>query len=253
MFAKELAVAQSIAREAGVIMLQYFDADQKVETKSDNSPVTIADKLINSLAIERLLASFPDDGIIGEEESTAEYGMGRKWFCDPIDGTVAYICGTPTAAFSLGLVLDGKPVMGVVYDPFLDRLYTGVTGEPSRCNGNEIKVSNVDINSGNLAVSSHVSSLPKTKYFQRMIDDNIRILAFNGAVHKTCLVATGRIVGYVENGLNPHDTAAVQVILEGAGGRMTSIDGKALDYCKPFKGAIASNSLVHEKIVKYCA
>ncbi|HEX7724668.1 MAG TPA: inositol monophosphatase [Candidatus Paceibacterota bacterium] len=252
-FSKEIEVAKSIALEAGVIMLKYFDEDQKVEIKDDNSQVTIADKLINSLVIQKLSVAFPDDGVIGEEESNSEYGNGRKWFCDPIDGTAGYIWGTPTAMFSLGLVIDGKPVIGVTYDPFLKKMYTGAKGEKSLCNGKPISVSNLDLKSGIFAISGSARSLPTRKYFQRMIDDDIRMATFSGAVYKYCLVARGKFVGYVEHGVNAHDTAASQVILEGAGGRMTSIDGKELDYTRPFKGAIASNGVAHDDIVRYCS
>lgn len=252
-FTKELEIATAIARSAGAIMLKYFDEDQKVEIKEDDSQVTIADKLINSLVIQELSQAFPDDGVIGEEESNTVYGAGRKWFCDPIDGTAGYIWGTPTAMFSLGLVIDGKPVMGVTYDPFLKKMYTGVTGKKSLCNDRPLSVSDLDLKSGIFAVSGSVRSLPSRKYFQRMIDDNIRMATFSGAVYKYCLVAKGKLVGYVEHGVNAHDTAASQVILEGAGGRMTSIDGKDLDYTKRFKGAIASNGISHEEIVRYCS
>lgn len=252
-FTKELSAAVNIAKEAGVIMLKYFDANQQVEIKNDKTFVTIADKLINSLAIKRLAESFPNDGVIGEEESTSEYGMGRKWFCDPIDGTAAYVRSTPTAMFSLALVVDGKPVMGVAFDPFMNRMYTGITGEKSLCNGKELAVSNVDLTTGTVAVSGSVKSLPKTKYFQQMIDDKVRLTCFSGAVYKCCLLAKGKLVGYVENGVNAHDLAAAQVIVEGAGGKITSVDGSLLEYSKPFKGAIASNGVVHESMIKYCS
>ena len=94
-------------------MRQYFDIDQEGEWKDDGTPVTIADTAINRLVIERIVEAFPEDGVIGEEESNTEYGMGRKWFCDPIDGTKAYTWGVATAMFSLGLVVDGVPVAGV--------------------------------------------------------------------------------------------------------------------------------------------
>jgi fructose-1,6-bisphosphatase/inositol monophosphatase family enzyme len=90
-YSTELAVAKSIARQAGALMLRYFDGDDKqTERKRDNSPVTIADKEINRLVIDELQKHF-SDGIIGEEESTAEYGTGRRWICDPIDGTKGYV------------------------------------------------------------------------------------------------------------------------------------------------------------------
>ncbi|MDP1689016.1 MAG: inositol monophosphatase [bacterium] len=252
-YKKELLTAKGIAKEAGVIMLQYFDEDQNIEFKADNSPVTIADKLINSLVIQKLSIAFPDDGVIGEEESNTNYGDGRKWFCDPIDGTIAYVWGVPTAMFSLGLVVDGKPVIGVAYDPFLDKMYIGETGKKSFCNDKIISVSNLDMKSGILAVTSSIKSIRKTEYYQKMIDDNLRLASFSGAVYKSCLVAKGKFVGYIEKGVNAYDVAAVQVIIEGAGGKITSLENKELDYLKPFKGAIISNGIVHDEIIRYCS
>lgn len=252
-YEKELEVAKSLAREAGVIMLQYFDADQKIEIKADNSLVTIADKLINSLVIDRLAILFPDDGVIGEEESNTEYGPGRKWFCDPIDGTAGYVWGVPTAMFSLALVVDGKPAIGVAYDPFLDRMYVGKIGTKSLCNDKPISVSGLNFKSGIFAVSSNVKSLSKTKYFSRMIEDNVSFACLSGMVYKTCLIAKGKLIGGVLSGADAYDVAAVQVILEGAGGKISSLEGKELDYSRPFKGAIVSNKIVHNQIIKYCS
>lgn len=252
-YEKELILAKSIAKEAGEIMLRYFDADQEIEIKADNSQVTIADKLINTLVIERIAEAFPGDGVIGEEESTSEYGFGRKWFCDPIDGTAAYVWGVPTAMFSLALAVDGIPVVGVAYDPFLDRLYAGRVGQKSHCNDKEIAVSSLDFSSGIFAITSSVRSLLESRYFRRMVEDRVRFASFSGAVYKSCLVAKGKLIGYIEPGVNAHDMAAVHVILEGAGGKITAIDGGKLDYAKPFKGAIVSNGIVHEDILRYCA
>lgn len=252
-FKLELVTAISIAKESGQIMLKYFDDEQFVETKEDNSQVTIADKIINSLVISRLSKIFPDDGVIGEEESNSDYGNGRKWFCDPIDGTRGYIWGVPTAMFSLALVIDGKPVVGVVYDPFLDRMYTGIHGERSYCNFKILTVSKLTLKTGVFAVSSSLQSLSKTNHFQKMIDDNIRLTSFSGAVYKCCLIAKGKLVGYAEHGVNAHDMAAVHIIVVGAGGKITSIEGNDLDYSKPFKGAIVSNRIAHDEIIKYCS
>lgn len=248
----ELEVAKKVAREAGEIILKYFDGDQKVESKSDGSPVTIADKLINSMVIGRLQKAFPDDGIIGEEESTSEYGMGRKWFCDPIDGTRGFVWGLPTAMFSLALVIDGRPVLGVAYDPFLDKLYTAIKEGKSYCNSQEMNVSGLDLKEGVVAITSSVKSWPKRDYILKILKDNIKVASFGGAVYRFCLVARGKFVGYIEHGLNAHDVAASQVIIECAGGKVTDIEGNKLDYSKPFKGAIASNGMVHDALVEYC-
>ncbi len=250
-YKKELRMAIKIAKKAGRIMLKYFDGDQHIEVKSDRSFVTIADKEINSLVIKMLQKYFPEDGIIGEEESTAEYGMGRRWICDPIDGTAGYVWGVPTAMFSLGLVVDGVPTVGVAYDPFLKKIFTGIKGQKSKCNNKVISVSTRTLkDSGIVGVSGGVKRLVDSPFFRRLIEEKVRVACFSGAVYKCCLVATGKFVGYVEN-VNPHDLAASHVIIEGAGGKVTDFNNQKLDYTKVFKGAVISNGIVHDELVSY--
>lgn len=247
----ELRVAKEIAKEAGKIMLQYFDGDQQIEIKEDNSPVTIADKLINSLVIERLSVAFPKDGVIGEEESNTEYGAGRKWFCDPIDGTKAFVWGTPTAMFSLGLIIDGVPVLGIAYDPFLDRIYEAVKNQGSFCNGAPLKVSKKEIKGGIVAVSSTIGVITKKlNFYNDLSKKGAKLATFSGAVYKACLVAKGKFVGFHGDGTNAHDIAAIHVIVEEAGGKVTDEKGEELDYTKPFKGAVVSNGVVHDEIIE---
>ena len=249
---KEKEIAVSIAREAGKIISEYFDIDQHVEIKEDKTPVTIADKKVNSLVIDRLSKAFPEDGIVGEEESTSEYGMGRKWICDPIDGTAGYTWGTPTAFFSLALVIDGHPVLGVVFDPFLDKMYLGQKGQSSECNGKKISVSSLSITEGTVAVTGSLKNLIKGSYFKKLIDSKIKLSCFSGAVIKACLLAKGKFVGFIEPGVNPHDVAAIHTIVEGAGGKITSLNGGELTYLKPFKGCIISNGITHTELIEYC-
>jgi fructose-1,6-bisphosphatase/inositol monophosphatase family enzyme len=248
-YSKEIAEAKRIAVATGEIILKYFDGEQDVLIKDDNSPVTKADILINELVINELSKSFPDDGIIGEEKSTTNYGDGRKWLCDPIDGTAGYIWGTPTAMFSLALVVDGKPVLGVVYDAFLDKLYSGTVGGGSYCNGIKLKVSEKDLLGGSVAVTADVRRIRSLDYVSRLLETGAHLPVFSGAVYKSCLVARGKFEGYIESGVGPHDMAAVQVIVEEAGGKITGMKGERIDYSKPFRGAIVSNNRVHEELV----
>lgn len=247
-YSKELRVAKKLAKQAGKIMLKYFDADQSVEFKADRSVVTIADKLINDMVIDVLVKKFPEDGIIGEEKSTAEYGLGRKWFCDPIDGTAGYTYGVPTSAFSLGLVVDGKPMLGVTYDPYLKRLYYGIRGKGSFCNGKRLQVSGDDLKDGRMGVTGGVKQLLALRCLPLLIESGAKIACFSGAVSKCSLIARGRLVGYIEN-VCPHDIAASQVIVEEAGGIVTGMNGEVLDYSKPFNGALISNGKVHAQLL----
>ena len=249
-YTKELEVAKKIAKLAGEIMLKYFDGEQGVVMKDDKSPVTKADMEINDLVIEELEKIFPEDGIVGEEKSTASYGQGRRWICDPLDGTAGYTWGIPTAMFSLGLAIDGRPVLGVVYDPFLDRLYEGVSEQGSFCNGVKLQVSDNNLEDGKVAVTSNPVKIKNLKYIDEFDNKGTQLRTLNGAVYKSCLVAKGKFEGYVEHGVGPHDMIAVQVIIEEAGGKVTGVKGETLDYSVPFKGAIVSNGKVHNEIVE---
>lgn len=250
-YKKELETAQEIAREAGKIMRVYFDRKQEVSYKKDASSVTMADIKINDLVIKRLKKLFPEDGIIGEEKSISEYGMGRIWFCDPIDGTAGFIWGTPTAMFSLALVVDGVPTVGVAFDPFLDRMYTAIKGKGSFCNGKRIKVSNDSLKQRYLAVSGGVSRVTRLPYIKEFKSKGVHLAGFSGAVYKGCLIAKGRLIGYIEHGLNAHDVAAVQVIVTEAGGKISGLKSGMLDYTKPLEkeAIVISNTKTHKEII----
>lgn len=249
MYEAELKVAKDVAKKAGGIMLEYFDADQRLDHKDDGSVVTIADKKINSMVIEELTKNF-DDGVIGEEESTAEYGPGRKWICDPIDGTKAFVIGVPTSTFSLALVIDGSPALGVVYDPFLDRLYWGIKDHGSYCNGKKLEVSENDLDGHYVGVSSDNAGLVEgVDVIKRLLKTGAKLDTTHGAVYKSCLVAHGRTVGYMEPRVNPHDVAAIHLLVEEAGGKVTGYGGEELDYSKNFRGVLVSNGKVHESLL----
>lgn len=247
-----LEFAKKLAYEAGEVMRRSFTGEIEWQTKADGTPITKADIDINHTVIEAIKQAFPNDEIIGEEESTTEYGMGRMWFCDPIDGTGAFIWGIPTAMFSLALVVDGRPELGVAYEPMTDRLYWAVRGAGAYCNGRRLQVNTQSLHEGIVAVtSSHWRISRKVSYIERMLDQRISLAGFSGAVAKSLRIAEGRFVGYIEEVVNAYDMAAAHVIIEEAGGKITGLDGSPLDYSRPFKGAIVSNALVHDELVAF--
>lgn len=249
-FSEELYAALAIAYRAGEVMRTYFYCDQQCVTKKDGSPVTVADKAINRLTIEELARLFPADGVIGEEESTTSYGSGRKWFCDPVDGTRAYTWGLPSAMFSLALVIDGVPTVGVAYDPFLDRMFYAQKGLGAFCNTAALKVSSQSLSDGILAITSNPQKIRQsTPYLDEIFRRGITTASFSGAVYKCCLVAFGRLCGYFQEGVGAYDMAASQVIVMEAGGKVTDLDGRDYDYTRPFHGTITSNGVVHDELV----
>ncbi|MEX2014480.1 MAG: inositol monophosphatase [Candidatus Saccharimonadales bacterium] len=251
MYEAELAFAKKLAKKAGDIMLEYFSLDKQTHYKDDASPVTIADKKVNRLVIEELSKQF-DYGIIGEEESTIEYGQENTvWICDPIDGTRAFIYGAPSAMFSLGLVNKGVPVMGVAYDPFLNRMFYAVKGHGSYCNNIKLKVSKNGLRNHYVALASDGEQLLRNaEIVEKIVARGASTVCLEGAVYKSCLVAEGKFVGYFSDDPKTHDLAATAIILEEAGGKITAPDGSKLDFSKYFEGVLATNGVVHEELLE---
>ncbi len=251
MYEAELTFAKKLAKKAGKIMLDYFSLDKQIKYKDDASPVTIADEKVNRLVIEELSKEF-DYEIIGEEESTTKYGKhDTVWICDPIDGTRAFIYGAPSAMFSLGLVSKGVPVMGVAYDPFLDRMFYSIRGQGSYCNGVKLKVSKGNLKDHYVALTSDGGQLLRNeKIVRKIVDAGANTVCLEGAVYKSCLVAEGKFVGYFSDDPKTHDLAATAVILEEAGGMITAPDGTKLDFSKYFTGVLATNGVVHDELLE---
>ena len=109
--------------------------------KKDGSPVTKTDLAINKLVIDRVKKYFPSHGVLGEEQSNYVEKADYVWVCDPVDGTIPFSRGMPTCMFSLGLTFKGKPILGVGYDPFIDRLIFAELGKGAFLNGKKIHVS----------------------------------------------------------------------------------------------------------------
>jgi myo-inositol-1(or 4)-monophosphatase len=138
----DLALLISAAREAGALALDYQARGLTVTAKDDRSPVTDGDFAVNALLKERLLRARPDYGWLSEEtvDNPARLGRRRLFVVDPIDGTTAYLNKQPWYSISLAVVEDGRPIVGVVYAPSLDHLYSGEIGGAPQLNGSAIGV-----------------------------------------------------------------------------------------------------------------
>jgi len=139
-----LDFAIDIAKKAGEIMIKYFNEDNGEFYKHDQTVVTKADTEINEFLINQVKEKYPEHSVDGEEEQFGE--SNYIWVCDPVDGTAAYSRRIPVAVFSLALVVDGAPQIGVVYDPFTDSIYYATKGNGAYRNGNVIKVNNIGFN-----------------------------------------------------------------------------------------------------------
>src|SRR5438477_13085049 len=111
-YERELTIGADIARKAGELALQIREGDIGVEAKSDESPVTLADKACEKLIVEELRAAFPGDGLLGEEGAAQESANGRRWIIDPIDGTRDFIRGTRAWSVLIGFEENGSVAAG---------------------------------------------------------------------------------------------------------------------------------------------
>ncbi len=244
----ELTFAIDMARAAGDIMKQYYRADRQIEVKDDDSPVTVADKAINDLLIERVKVAFPQTGVLGEEASW-ESDRKQLWVCDPIDGTIAYIIRVPTSMFSLALVDDGVPVVAAAYNPWTDELYTATKDGGSYRHDQKLQVSSRTWGKGINIASSNGGVFDPPHIRQRLRDEGVYVNQVIGGVARGCMIAEGSIEGHLFSYHGAHDMAAIKLLIEEAGGRVTDLDGNEQRYDRPLNGAALSNGLIHDKLL----
>ncbi|HEY4160585.1 MAG TPA: inositol monophosphatase family protein [Candidatus Saccharimonadales bacterium] len=245
------AWAEELARAAGEMMLASAHSDTLgIRLKLDKTQVTDADEAINAMVITKVAGQFPDDGVLGEEAS-AHADRERLWVCDPIDGTDLYILGLTGAMFSLALVEDGQPVAAVMYEPILDKMFTAVKGGGAFENRRPIHVSDVaSLDGARVAFSpSYKRILPNRALYDAMVAAGVRLTPINGEAYRGGLTASGVIDGHAFPGRSAHDVAAVKLVVEEAGGKVTDLNGKDQRYDRKTYGAIISNGHVHDQLV----
>ena len=247
-----LEFAKDIAYQAGKIMLRYFNQDSGVSYKGDKTIVTLADTEINSYLIEKVKEKYPDHAVDGEEEQSGKSNF--VWVCDPIDGTAMYARHVPVAVFSLALVIDGVSKVGVVYDPFTGSLYTAIKGKGAYKNGEKISVNNYTLD--DIRTVCHCDMWSKDRYNVCKVFEQLRkktrLNDIGSITRASSLVATGdySLAIFIGTKHKHCDVAAVKVIVEEAGGKVTDLFGNEQRYDKSIKGAVISNGVVHDEVLK---
>lgn len=245
-----LQFATRLAKEAGEIMRRYFlAADQGATIKQDATVLTVADTEVNDLVIKRVTAQYPQHGVLGEEASY-DSDKPELWVCDPIDGTNGFTIGEPTAVFSLAYVVDGVPMVAVTYDPFQDQLYSAAKGQGAFCNGQPLKVSSRKLQSAIIGLGGSFTEIDTNiELYRSLRATGANLRALGGLVFKGNMVAKGKIDGVLFPHNGAHDLAAVKLIVEEAGGKVTNVDGDEQRYDKPIRGGIISNGVIHDDLV----
>lgn len=254
-YQKELEIAKKLAREAGEIMLRYFNSSSaNASVKSDRTIVTKADTEVNSHVIRLLEAETPTYSVWGEEESSIKDDAEYTWVCDPVDGTMPFAKGLPISSFSLALVdSDGRSVLGVVYDPYNDRMFEAVINGGAFLNGEPIKVSELNTLDGAYIDEelwfNHEEQVSFTSPKNTLNKKGAKVTTQCSAVIMGCFVAKGEYEAMLFGQGKPEDIAAIAVIITEAGGKVTDLFGNEQRYDINIKGAIVSNGLVHDQIL----
>lgn len=247
MLKEELAFANELADEAGRIALSFFRGSFDVRTKADTTPVTEADLAIEDMVRTGVRERFPDDGVLGEEAG-AEGTSARRWIVDPIDGTKNFADGIQVWATLIALAVDDVPVLGVVNAPGLGERYEAMRGRGATMNGEPISVSHADRIARSMVLHAGLDQWIDGDYGAPLLDllrEARRNRAF-GDFWGHMLVARGSADVCFEPQLATWDWAAVQVVVEEAGGRMTRFDGGALEHGG---SVLTSNGMLHDELL----
>lgn len=242
-----LGVAIDAAYRGGKRTLAYFNTELAIETKSDRTPVTLADRESEQIIRERVARSFPDHCILGEEQGESAGADARyRWIIDPLDGTKSFIHGVPLYGTLIGLEIDGIASVGVVYLPALDEMLYAASGLGCRCNGRPVRVSNVDrLEDATISCTSAISAIKRSDAFERLAP-RAKLVRGWGDCYGYYLVATGRIDVMLDPAMNLWDCAPLLPILQEAGGHFTDWTGKSTIHGKD---ALATNAGLHEQVI----
>ncbi len=236
----DLELALRLADAADALSLPLFGSGLAVERKADLTPVTEADRAVESMLRARLAEERPDDAILGEEEGSRAGASGRRWLLDPIDGTRNYTRGIPVWATLLALEEDGEVRLGVVSAPALGRRWWAERGAGAVRDGAPIRVSRID------RVEEAVLSVALEDEVPEPARRAWHVRGF-GDFWAHMLVAEGSVdAAWDARGVREWDLAAVQVIVEEAGGRFSDLRGaRRLDAGE----GLTSNGLLHDGLI----
>ena len=222
-----LDFAVGIAREAGAMTLQYFKGSFAAERKADNSFVTIADREAERFLRRQIEQTFPDDAILGEEESEKPGRSGRRWILDPIDGTYSFVHGVPLYAVLIGLEVSAESLLGVVNLPALKETVYAAQGLGCFYNDEPARVSSTASLDEALLLSTDFGTCEQFGFgpAAEALQQRVHTRRTWGDAYGHVLVATGRADIMLDPVMNVWDCAALLPIIEQAGGTFTDWGG----------------------------
>lgn len=233
MYHKELDIARNAAREAASIIRSYRkDESFSIQLKRKNDLVTDADLASEKKILEIIKSAFPEDQFLAEESNThTSLPNGRVWIIDPIDGTTNFSHGFPPYCVSIAFWENGIPKVGLVLEVANDEWFWAVEGEGAYLGDERISISKIiDPSKALIATGFPYSQFdlvdPYLQVLKNMMQKTHGVRRAGSAAYDLCCVASGRVDGFYEYGLNPWDIAAGMLIIQEAGGISTDWKGE---------------------------
>jgi len=248
-----LDAAIGAGKKAGSVLLDYARSGFRVEHKNPINLVTDADHAAERCVIDHLCGQFPSHGFLAEEQGRVNRSPSPYlWIIDPLDGTTNFAHGYPAYCVSIGLEYLGRCVLGVIFDPSRDELFTAVEKGGAHLNGHRIQVSGTATLDDSLLVTGFaydIRDTPKNNldHFAKFALRAQGLRRTGSAALDLCYVAAGRFDGFWEVRLNPWDMAAGSVIVQEAGGRLTNFRGNGLSIYE--QELVASNGHIHHTML----
>lgn len=250
-----LQLAIDAALEAGRFLKMNIGKIKQIEHKygEERNLVTEIDKKAEQLIIEKIKKRYPHHDFLGEESGSHKATSEYKWIIDPLDGTTNYTHGLGIFCTSIGLEHQGETVLGVIYDPSADELFTAEKDKGAYLNNRRIRVSQTKRLMESLIVTGFPYDIKNNPYhavehFSNVLMESQAVRRLGSAALDLSYVACGRFDGFWEVTLNPWDMAAGVLLVQEAGGKFTNFKGFPSDIYTP--NVLATNGLIHDQLVE---
>lgn len=226
-----VALANSMADIAGKIIHKYYRKPFDIDRKRDDSPVTAADREVETALRDLIRKKRPNDSFLGEESKPHEGASGFKWVVDPIDGTKSFITGRPTFGTLIALCENDVPKVGVVDQPILKERWVGAEGRPTLFNGRPAKTRKCNNFDNAVIAATSPTMFNKLADYGRafeLFETTGNRIVWGGDCFMYGLLASGYVDIVFEENLGPHDFAALVPVVKGAGGHISDWRGEEL-------------------------
>ena len=250
-----LRVAEKAARAGGTVVLsRLHDADLQVAYKDGRANiVTVADTESQRAVCAVIADAFPDHAIIGEEGTSAGASAGHAWYVDPLDGTTNYAHGLPFFCVSVALRSHGSTVAGAVYDPLRDELFSAARSEGAFVNGTPLSASAVArLDRALVVAQAQTVDDGEIRAYAALVERLMRVAggvrSLGSPALTLCAIAAGRLEAYCEYAMDAWDILAGQLILQEAGGRLTTFSGVPHTTAER-ADIVATNGHIHDELI----